>query len=242
MNVLFNETGAEILKALRAPEFLLPTVLMPSAFYSIFGVVLGGAGTNNATYLLATYGVFAVMGPSIFGFGVGVAAERDRGWLQLKQAVPSPAYSYVAAKIITTILFATLALMPVYLIAGFFGQVELARNIWFALFAVHLAAAIPFVLIGLCLGFSFQSGGAVAVSNIVFLGLSMLGGLWFPVFAFPSLMQTMAKFTPSYHLGELALAVVGAAGERASSFNVISILIMSILFLVLALWTWSRQR
>jgi ABC-2 type transport system permease protein len=241
MNALINETGAEILKAIRAPEFLLPTLLMPCTFYSLFGVILS-AGNNNATYLLATYGVFAVMGPSIFGFGVGVANERDKGWLQLKQAVPAPAYSYVAAKIITTLLFACLALMPIYLIAGFFGGVELPREIWFGLFGIHLISAIPFVLIGLSLGLSLNSGAAVAISNIVFLGLAILGGLWFPVYAFPDMMQSIAKFTPSYHLAELALAIIGAGGEHASSFNLLSICIMSLALLGLAMSAWIRQR
>lgn len=241
MNAFANEAGAEILKAIRAPEFLFPTLLMPCAFYSLFGVVLDNGG-GNATYLLATYGVFAVMGPAIFGFGVGVASERDRGWLQLKRSVPAPAYTYIAAKMVTTLLFASVALMPIYLIAGFFGNVALAREIWVGLFAVHLGASIPFVLIGLSLGFSLNAGGAIAVSNIVFLGLSILGGLWFPVFIFPELMQTIAKFTPSYHLAEIALAIVGVPGERASGFNLLSISIMSLVFLSLALWAWSRQR
>lgn len=241
MSPLINETGAEILKAGRAPEFLLPSLLMPCAFYSLFGVILN-TGNNNAIYLLATYGVFAVMGPSIFGFGVGVSNERDKGWLQLKQAVPAPPYSYIVAKIITTLLFACMALMPIYLIAGFFGGVELQREIWFGLFAIHLISAIPFVLIGLSLGFSLNPGAAVAISNIVFLGLSILGGLWFPVYAFPSLMQTIAKFTPSYHLAELALAIVGAGGEHASSFNLLSILIMSLALLGLAISAWIHQR
>jgi len=240
MNALINETGAEILKALRAPEFLFPTLLMPCAFYSLFGVILGGS--NNGTYLLATYGVFAVMGPAIFGFGVGVAAERDRGWLQLKRAAPAPAYTYVSAKLITTLLFASLALMPIYLIAGIFGDVLLARETWVSLFFVHICASIPFILIGLSLGFSLNSGGAVALSNLVFLSLAVLGGLWLPVFTFPSVMQTVAKFTPSYHLGELALATAGVVGERATYFNLISILIMCLVFLGLSLWTWSRQR
>ncbi len=240
MNAFINESGAEILKAIRAPEFLFPTLLMPCVFYSIFGVMLGGG--NNATYFLATYGVFAVMGPSIFGFGVGVASERDRGWLQLKRAVPAPAYVYIAAKMITTLLFAALALTPIYLIAGFFGQVELTRETWVSLFIIHLLASIPFVLIGLTLGFSLNSGGAVAISNIVFLGLSVLGGLWFPIFMFPSVMQSIAKFTPSYHLGEIALAIIGISDEGAIAFNLNCILIMSLAFLSLALWRWARQR
>lgn len=241
MSSITHEAGAEILKAIRAPEFLLPTILMPMVFYSLFGVVLPSAG-NNAPYLLATYGVFAVMGPAIFGFGVGVANERDRGWLQLKRAVPAAPLAYVLAKLITTLLFACIALMPIYLIAGFFGDVAFSKSTWCLMFVVHLMAALPFVLIGLTLGFSFNSSGAVAVSNIVFLALAILGGLWFPVFIFPPLMQTLASFTPSFHLAELALAVIGAPGERNTPINLISIGVMTALFGGLALVSWARQR
>lgn len=241
MKAVISETGAELLKALRAPEFILPTLLMPMAFYTMFGVVLPGP-ENNAQYLLATYGVFAVMGPSIFGFGIGVASERDRGWLQLKRAVPAPALGYISAKLITTLVFAATALMPIYLIAGFFGGVELARSTWVLLFLVHVLSTLPFVLIGLSLGFSFGSGGAVAISNILFLGLALLGGLWFPIFMFPSIMQTMAAFTPSYHLGELALAVVNAPGEHATPFNLSMVLLMTALLSVVSVVTWVRQR
>ena len=241
MNAFISESGAEILKAIRAPEFILPTLLLPTAFYSIFGVILPGAG-NNAVYLLATYGVFAVMGPSIFGFGVGVANERDRGWLQIKRAAPAPATGYIGAKLVTTLLFATTALIPIYLIAGFFGEVELNRSTWVSLFLVHLVSVLPFVLIGLTLGFSFGSSGAVAISNIVFLGLSILGGLWFPIFIFPAFLQKVAMVMPSYHLGELALWVVNAPGDHNSSVNAAVISVMSLLFAGLAIFTWSRQR
>ncbi|RBP49612.1 ABC transporter permease [Arenicella xantha] len=241
MNIYLNEAGAEILKALRAPEFVLPTLLMPMAFYTLFGVVLPGAD-NNAPYLLATYGVFAVMGPSIFGFGVGVANERDRGWLQLKRAAPAPAFAYISAKLITTLLFCAAALLPIYLIAGFLGEVALPRGTWTLLFVLHLFSAVPFVLIGLILGFSLNSGGAVAVSNIVFLGLAILGGLWFPVFMFPAPMQTLSAFTPSFHLAELALCVIGAPGERSPQLNLIWISVMTASLGSLAIASWARQR
>jgi len=241
MNVFINESGAEILKAFRAPEFILPTLLMPMMFYSLFGILMPSTG-DNAIYLLATYGIFAVMGPSIFGFGIGVASERDQGWLQLKRASPAPAAAYIGAKIITTILFATLALIPIYLIAGFVGSVALPRSTWLLLYSVHIVAVLPFILIGLSLGFLFGSSGAVAVSNIVFLGLAILGGLWFPVFMFPTFLQNMAAFTPSYHLGELALAVVNAPGEHNSDFNLATITIITCFLMGVAVITWLRQR
>ncbi len=241
MNAFINETGAELLKAMRAIEFLLPTLVMPMSFYALFGVMLSGAG-KNAIYLLATYGVFAVMGPSIFGFGVGVANERDRGWLQLKRAVPAPPLAYIGAKLLTTLFFAATALLPIYLIAGFFGGVELARGTWVSLFLMHLLSVIPFVLLGLTLGFTLSSGGAVAFSNIVFLGLSILGGLWFPVTIFPVVMQKIAIFMPSYHLGELALSIVNAPGEHTPSTNLMAITVMTLLLTGLTLFAWLRQR
>ena len=38
---------------------------------------------------------------------------------------------------------------------------------------------------------------------ITYLGLSILGGLWFPVEQFPPFLQDVAKATPSYWLADL---------------------------------------
>lgn len=241
MNSFIAEVGAEILKAFRAPEFILPSLFLPSCFYAMFAIVLPNS-SGNAAYLLATYGVFAVMGPSIFGFGASVATERERGWLRLKQAVPASVISYIGAKLITTLLFSMLALMPVYLLAGFFGDVELTRVTWLSLCVMHVLSTIPFMFIGLIVGFSLSSGGAIAVANILFFTLAILGGLWMPVYAFPELMQNLSQFTPSFHLGELALAIVGAPGEHDSGYNSVSILIITSLLLAFALLAWARQR
>lgn len=236
-----NEIGAELLKAIRAPEFILPTLIMPSAFYAFFGVILNQGG-NTALYLLATYGVFAVMGPAIFGFGVGVATERDRGWLQLKKVSPAPAYYYVAAKMITTLIFAACALLPIYLIAGFAGGVSLERATWFGLFALHLCAAVPFGFIGLTLGFKLSSGGAIALSNTMYFTLAIFGGLWMPVFIFPNWMQGLAHVMPSYHLAELALTITSAPGDHSPLQNLITLLCMTLLLAGIAIRAWSNSK
>ncbi|PHR91710.1 MAG: antibiotic transporter permease [Robiginitomaculum sp.] len=246
LNIYFHESGAEILKALRAPEYIVPTLVLPVAFYLFFAFAMPGAGTENARYLLATYGVFAVMGPSIFGFGVGVANERDRGWLKLKRASPSPSLSYIAAKITVTLIFASLALIPIYLAAGFGAHIALPRGQWVMLLGIHLLSVIPFVLIGLTLGFSLGSNAAIAVSNIAFLGMSALGGLWIPTFLFPPLMQKISVSLPSYQLAEIALSIVGAnanaGAPRMPLHNLTIVAIMTAFLAVLAYWAWAKQR
>ena len=46
--------------------------------------------TSDGWLLFATYSVFGVMAPGLFGFGVAVAIERERGWLALKRVAPMP--------------------------------------------------------------------------------------------------------------------------------------------------------
>lgn len=245
MNTVFTsfnlETGAELLKSLRAPEFILPTMLMPVAFYSLFAIVLPN-NANSAAYLLATYGVFAVMGPSIFGFGISVANERDKGWLSLKRAAPSRGISYIGAKLVNTLIFSSVAVGVVYAVAGFAAGVSLPTTTWALLLLTHLAAVFPFILIGLSIGFLCNANGAVAISNIIFLAFAALGGLWIPVSVFPAGLQSFAHFLPSFHLSEIALYVSGAPGERDIAYHIIASMVMTLILLGITILAWSKQR
>ena len=78
-------------------------------FYLLFGVVFGtrhGRRRTMATYLIATYGAFGVIGAALFGFGVGVAIERGQGWMMLKRASPMPPMAFFAAKLAMCAIFA----------------------------------------------------------------------------------------------------------------------------------------
>lgn len=235
------EAGAELLKAIRAPEFIIPTLGMPVAFYSLFGVMIS-RGVDGAAYLLATYGVFAVMGPAIFGFGISVANERDKGWHALKRAAPTRGASYIAAKVCTTLIFSSISVASIYSVAGFAGNVALPTQVWASLLFVHIIATFPFILIGLSIGFLCNSNAAVAISNVIFLLFSALGGLWIPIHIFPSAMQGFAHALPTFHLSEIALSVSGAPGERDLFYHVLVVGLMTFTLLVITAVAWKKQR
>ncbi len=235
------EIGAECLKLLRAPEFIAPTLILPVVFYTMFAVILPGSN-QNAPYLLATFGVFAVMGPALFGFGAGVAQERERGWLKLKRAVPAPAFAYIAAKTVATLIMAAAGLALVYASAGLLAGVALERSTWALLLAVHILAALPFVFAGLTLGFLMGSNAAVAAANLLFLALALLGGLWVPIVVFPDIMQQIAWAFPSFHLAEIALAASGAGGDRPVGLHLAVLGAMTGGLALAATLAWLRQR
>jgi len=240
-NPYIAEIGAECLKLVRAPEFILPTLVLPVAFYAMFAVIVPGSN-QNAPYLLATFGVFAVMGPALFGFGAGVAQERERGWLKLKRAVPAADFAYIAAKTAATLIMAAASLALVYAAAGFLAGVALQRSTWALLLAVHILAALPFVFAGLTLGFLLGANGAVAAANLIFLALALLGGLWIPIVVFPELMQQIAWALPSFHLAEIALAASGQPGERPVGLHIAVLAAMTGALALTATLTWLRQR
>lgn len=207
--LLWAETAAEWKKAWRQPAFAIPTLVLPLAFYGLFAIVLARPGGGNAAYLMATYGVFAALGPALFAFGAGIAHEREAGQLALKQTAPLPVPLYLGAKLITCMGFTALVVLALYALAAWGGGVVLPRERWLGLALLHLLAAVPLGLLGLVVGLSFRGSAAMGVTNLLFLALAVLGGLWIPVFLFPGWMQVLSQAMPTFHLAELALATSG---------------------------------
>lgn len=238
--LLWAETGAEWRKAWRQPAFALPTLLLPLAFYALFGIVLARPGGGNAAYLMATYGVFASLGPALFAFGAGIASERETGQLALKQVSPLPVPVVLGAKLLTCLGFTGLVVMALYALAGWGGGVVLPRQAWVSLALVHLLAAVPMGLLGLVVGLSFGSSAAMGVTNLLFMALAVLGGLWIPVFLFPGWMQALAQAMPSYHLAELALATSGYAIRGHAAGHGAAALGFTLAFAALVALAWRR--
>ncbi len=48
----------------------------------------------------------------------------------------------------------------------------------------------------------------MALSNLLFIGLAVLGGSWMPLSVFPPALQQVALALPTYHMSALALAAI----------------------------------
>jgi ABC-2 type transport system permease protein len=208
------EIGYELLKNLRLPAFAVPTLTFPAMFYLLFGLSFGGGRSagpvSMATYLLATYGAFGVIGASLFGFGVGVAVERGQGWMLAKRASPMPAGAYFAAKLAMSLLFGSLVVALLFTLGAGFGGVELGAARLAALGAVLVAGALPFCAFGLALGYFAGPNSAPAVINLIYLPMAFASGLWIPLQFLPEAVQRIGVWLPPYHYSQLALKVIGA--------------------------------
>jgi ABC-2 type transport system permease protein len=203
------EARCEFLRVLRTPAFAFPTLMFPPMFYLLFGLLLNRGSADAAHYLFATYSVFGVMAPSLFGFGVGIAIERERGWLALKRVAPMPPGAYLAAKMIMAMVFALIIYLVLALMASTLGGVRLPLLGWLLLALIAVGGVLPFCALGLMIGSRANVSGAPALVNLIYLPMAFLSGLWMPLTMLPDFISRIAPLWPAYHLAQLALATTG---------------------------------
>jgi ABC-2 type transport system permease protein len=233
LRAYLKEAKYEFIALLRTPIFALPTLLFPLMFYLLFGVAInrgGGAGQ----YLLATYGVFGVMGAALFGFGVTVATDREQGLLPLKRAMPVPPGAYLLSKMAMALLFSAIVSLLLAAAAALLAGVSLAPGQWLLLWVVHVAGALPFCALGLFIGTHVGGSAAPVVVNLLYLPMSFLSGLWLPLAMLPDVLARLAPVWPSYHHGQLALKVVGMDAGQPVALHLGVLLVVSAGFFVLA--------
>jgi len=210
------EARSECLRYFRSPGFLLPVTLFPTMFYLLFGIVMNHhADANTARYLLASYGVFGVMSPGLFGFGVSLALERENGLLTLKRAMPMPPVAYLLGKMVMAMLAAGVVMLLLLVLAVTLAHVQLGAVHALVFLVTGMLGVLPFCAMGMLVGTLVKGQGAPGVINLIYLPMSFLSGLWIPLSALPSVLQQIAPIWPSAHLQQLALGSLGLGRSQA---------------------------
>ncbi len=238
------EARFEFIRTLRMPSFAIPSLLFPAMFYLLFGILMASkqGGVKASTYLLCTYLIFGAMGPGLFGFGVSVAVERDKGWLKWRRAVPSLAGAYFVSKMLMAMGFAFIIFLELALIAATLGGVQLTLLQWFLLLLITLFAALPFCALGLVVGTLVNSQAAPAIINFIYLPMAFLSGLWIPLTVLPKYIAAVAPVWPSYHAAQIALKVVGADSGVPLWQHLAYLAGVTALMLYAAIALWSRMK
>jgi ABC-2 type transport system permease protein len=237
------EIKYEFLKALRMPGYSLPTLLFPLFFYLFFGVMFGWKHTgavNMATYLVATYGTFGVMGAALFGFGVSVAVERGQGWLEVKRTTPMPMASYFVSKLAMAMIFSAIIVTALFILGTTAGHAHITLPQMLTMFGVLVLGSITFCMLGLAIGFWAGPNSATPIVNLIYLPMGFLAGLWIPIVLLPQSLQNVAQWLPAYHFSQLALRTIGASRGDTLAYNVMAMFVATLLFAAIA-WIGYRR-
>jgi ABC-2 type transport system permease protein len=211
LHAYWTEARYEVLRTLRTPAFLIPTIALPVMLYVFFGIVLqnpkAAANPQIALQVLSGFTMFSVIGPGVFGLGIGFAMERQHGIVTLKRAQPMPFAANLIAKLFSAMTLSLIVITLLLTIATTFAHVDLTFSQAAGAALVGVLGVVPFCALGLLIGSLVSGTGAPAVVNLIFFPMIYLSGL-FP-FPLPKALQTAAMIWPAFHLNQLSLAALG---------------------------------
>jgi ABC-2 type transport system permease protein len=238
LDAYLTETKYEFLRMLRVQGFALPFLLLPVGLYLLFGVVMFGAAVRSdldtGRFLFTAFAVFGVMGPGMFGFGVGVATEREQGLLTLKRALPAPPGSYLIAKMLMAMLFGLIIMVSMVATAVTLGHLPLGPWQCLRISVINILGSLPFCAIGLFIGVRTSSKAAIGLLNCIFVPMMHISGLFYPL---PKFLRTISPVWPSYHLQQLVFAATGASGVTG---GLVHAAVLTALTVVLGLFAIRR--
>jgi ABC-2 type transport system permease protein len=244
LRILLTEIRYEVIRSLRTRAFSLSAIGFPVMFYCLFGLILNrnesmAAGVSVAKYLLGGYAVFGSLGAAVFGIGVGVAADRSAGWLELKQASPMPPLAYVLSKCTMAVVFSLIIVAVLSGLGIAFGHVTLTLSEFVRIAFLAAVGAVPFSCLGLAMAFLAPPASVGGIANLIYLPMSFLSGLWVPIRFLPHIMQSIAPVFPTYHLAQLMYGALGAPTLGSTSSHWIGLLSFTLLMLGI---TWLAFR
>lgn len=233
----------ELVKLLRLPIFLLPTLIFPLMFFAFFGLPNINnqiSGIAAGPYILTSFGAYSVISVALFSFGASIAAERGLGWNRLLRVTPLRSRTFFAAKVIMAMIFGCAVLACLFAFGAIVG-VRMPLGDWLGVLGLLLVGMIPFVALGLWIGYIAGPNSAAAVANLIFLPLSFASGLFVPVDILPEVIQKVAPYLPAYHVGQLGWTLLGAGDGKSLGVHLLWLAGYSVAFLILALIAYRRD-
>ena len=240
----WRQTLYEFLNLLRTPSFLISSLTLPLILFALFGATdrsgtVGGVSAKD--YVLASFATYGVVSVMLYSFGVRVAVERGQRVNVLMRATPLPPIVSMLAKVLTALIFTLVMLLLLSAYATFIAGVHLDTGTWAALIARLLLGALPFVALGIAIGYRASPTAAAPITNILYLLLSFASGIFIPISNLPDFMQRLAPYLPLYHLADLAWNAVGARTATTVGDDVRGLLIYGVVFAFVAVRAYQSE-
>ena len=206
----FNLTALslEVRRMLRNRRTLMFVLVFPSMFFMMFrGTATRSAGPNAdiaLAYLLISMSVYGAMVGTTAG-GATVAIERSLGWSRQLRVTPLKPAAYIAMKVLTAMVLSLVAVVTAFIVGALTG-VHMPATVWLLSGLAAWLSSLVFAAFGLFMGFLLPSENVMQFLGPLLAILAMFGGLFMPLQMMPPTIQTIAKFTPVYGVGQLARA------------------------------------
>jgi ABC-2 type transport system permease protein len=193
---------------------------MPVMMYLLF-TNLGDNDPEWKTISMVGMAAYGAVG-SALNTGGGVAEDKTIGWLRQLRVTPMTPRQVVAGRALTGSVTVLPSIAAVLVAGGLVNGVRLDVWQWAAVALLLWLGSIPFTLLGLGNGYRLTAQTTGVANMVCNLGLSVLGGLWFPVALFPGWLQSVSSYTPTNRFAQLGTAVADGHAPSAAAVAVLA--------------------
>ncbi|MET7893251.1 ABC transporter permease [Streptomyces mirabilis] len=211
----------EVRRTLRDAGFVIGGIAMPVMMYLLFtnlGDASDGGWKTGSMIGMAAYGAVG----SALNTGGGVAEDKGIGWLRQLRVTPMTPREVVLGRTLTGSVTVLPAIAAVLAAGGLVNGVRLEVWQWAAVAVLLWLGSIPFTLLGLGNGYRLTAQTTGVANMVCNLGLSVVGGLWFPLTLFPGWLRSLSGFTPTNRIAELGASVAEGAAPALGAVAVLT--------------------
>ena len=152
--------------------------------------------------MLISMTAFSSISFALFSLPISIKEDEKNNYLHILNNSPVKISEYYLARFIRLIITFIISIVVVFVVGHVVRGVNMTAREWIVSAALMLIGSITFLGMGLLLSLIKSEEKLSLLANILYLGLAMLGGLWWPTYLFPEWLQNISKLTPTYHLLE----------------------------------------
>jgi ABC-2 type transport system permease protein len=222
------------------PAFTVPSLGLPLITYLIFGLPAVHGDPYVAAGVFVGFAAFALLGIVMFQFGVGIAADRSSAWERFVRTLPSSAAERFSARLLVAAVFSSAALVPLVGCALITTPLHLSPLAWLRILVALFVGAVLVGLLGIMLGYLLNERGALPITNLLYLPLSYLGGLFSSGTGdLPKALHSVSPWLPTRQWGDLLIRF--GLGGRLPGHQLLALVAYSVLFAAGAAYGYRRD-
>lgn len=231
----------QMVETVRVPIAVVGMMVFPALALAFFVLPQQAVSTSPEASAAAVgqLALFAVMSTFTFTYGAGVAEDRALpfdGYVRTLPAGPGPR---LGGRLISGAVFGLASLVPLVLLGWFFTAAAPGPGRLVLGVATVLVAGLPFLFLGLAIGYGLSTKAALAVAQVVLFPLAFAGGLFLPPDMFPGWLDTLSGFLPSRAGRDVVVQAVLGGGATAQDYAVLAAWVCALA--ALAVWTYRRD-
>lgn len=224
LRILAVQTRFALVATIRNPRVIVFNIALPIFLLVLFESVftrggsrtthVGGELISTKAYYVAGLAAYTVMLQTFTSMAISVTTQRETGQLKRLRGTPMPAWSFIGAYVLRSVVLVGAMVVAVFLIGtlGFGVHLHAAGVLGLVLYVAF--ATIAFSALGLAATIVCRTTEAAsAVGPFTAIILSFISGAFIPIAVLPGWLSTVGKVFPLSHL---AAGMQRGLGEGAT--------------------------